>query len=354
MRIGPRKPSVKKSLSARTTGKVNRKLNKAVNPLHGKKGMGMVNDPKKAVYNKVYNKTTIGYQDVYKKANKQSSAPDAPGSQTSNSNSNSNGGYGCIVFAILMLITGIIVVSFSLWGIAIILIAIVLLVFSILWKSIDVPETNSDYVLDTQPQAQPPTDSWVRELKDFQGKTPANVSFDSWVGDNSNEISAPKAASSLLTNEEKAKLRKKEHESTLYWEFQERHYKELDEFNHIFHQYWIKSDWKNVLASLNRLKEFCDKSEAGRIYYKRNHMENERHKMPTEEKVYSLIEKEEEYMMTKFDIFHMIQSEPILQKDLFKMYEDNRNLATKIVKELVEEGAIKKEKKGSTFLLTVD
>lgn len=58
MKIGYRKPSVKKSLSARTTGRAKRSVKRATNPLYGKKGMGVINNPKKAVYNKVYNKTT--------------------------------------------------------------------------------------------------------------------------------------------------------------------------------------------------------------------------------------------------------------------------------------------------------
>lgn len=64
MKIGMRKPSIKRSISARTTGKLKRTVNKAVNPLYGQKGMGYINNPKKAVYNKVYNKTTIGVNDV--------------------------------------------------------------------------------------------------------------------------------------------------------------------------------------------------------------------------------------------------------------------------------------------------
>ena len=59
VKIGVRKPSLKKSLKARTTGKLKRSLKKSVNPLYGKKGMGMINNPKKAVYNKVYSKTTV-------------------------------------------------------------------------------------------------------------------------------------------------------------------------------------------------------------------------------------------------------------------------------------------------------
>lgn len=59
MKVGIRTPSLKKSLKARTTGRLKRKAKSSINPLYGKKGMGLINNPKKAVYNKVYNKTTI-------------------------------------------------------------------------------------------------------------------------------------------------------------------------------------------------------------------------------------------------------------------------------------------------------
>ena len=39
MKIGMRKPSVKKSFKARTTGKMKRAVKKSVNPTYGKKGM---------------------------------------------------------------------------------------------------------------------------------------------------------------------------------------------------------------------------------------------------------------------------------------------------------------------------
>lgn len=64
MKIGIRKPSIKRSIKARTTGKLKRSVKRAVNPLYEKKGMGYINDPKKAVYNKVYNKTTVGVRDI--------------------------------------------------------------------------------------------------------------------------------------------------------------------------------------------------------------------------------------------------------------------------------------------------
>lgn len=59
MKVGFRKPSLKRSIKARTTGKLKRNMKRAVNPLYGKKGMGVIKNPKKAVYNKVYNKTTV-------------------------------------------------------------------------------------------------------------------------------------------------------------------------------------------------------------------------------------------------------------------------------------------------------
>ncbi len=59
MKFGMRKPSLKRSFKAKTTGRAKRALKSSINPLYGKKGMGLVNNPKKAVYNKVYNKTTV-------------------------------------------------------------------------------------------------------------------------------------------------------------------------------------------------------------------------------------------------------------------------------------------------------
>lgn len=66
MKYGMRKPSVKKSIKARTTGRAKRAVKKAVVPGYGKKGMGWVKNPKRAMYNKVYHKTTFGVNDLGK------------------------------------------------------------------------------------------------------------------------------------------------------------------------------------------------------------------------------------------------------------------------------------------------
>lgn len=65
MKVGFRTPSVSKRISARTTGRITRSINRASKPLYGKKGMGLINDPKRAVYNKVYNQTTLGFDSSY-------------------------------------------------------------------------------------------------------------------------------------------------------------------------------------------------------------------------------------------------------------------------------------------------
>lgn len=60
MKIGPRTPNIKKRVSARTTGAINRKVKKATSPYYGQKGAGLIKDPERAIYNKIYNKTTFG------------------------------------------------------------------------------------------------------------------------------------------------------------------------------------------------------------------------------------------------------------------------------------------------------
>ena len=60
MKIGVRKRSFSKSLKARTTGKLKRKLKKTVNPLYGKKNINIVKNPTKYIKNKLYHSLTVG------------------------------------------------------------------------------------------------------------------------------------------------------------------------------------------------------------------------------------------------------------------------------------------------------
>lgn len=66
MKFGIRKPSIKRSISARTTGRAKRTLKKAFIPGYGQKGSGWIKNPKKAAYNKIYNKTTFSIWDLFK------------------------------------------------------------------------------------------------------------------------------------------------------------------------------------------------------------------------------------------------------------------------------------------------
>ncbi len=69
MKFGYRTPSIKKSVKSRTTGKINRTVKRATKPLYGKKGTGIIKNPSKTVYNKVYKKTSFGTSDVIKSNN---------------------------------------------------------------------------------------------------------------------------------------------------------------------------------------------------------------------------------------------------------------------------------------------
>lgn len=66
MKYGIRKPSLIKAISARTTGRTKRAVKKALIPGYGKKGTGVIKNPRKALYNKVYHKTTFSIFDLFK------------------------------------------------------------------------------------------------------------------------------------------------------------------------------------------------------------------------------------------------------------------------------------------------
>lgn len=69
MKFGVRKINIENSIKARTTGRVKRLVKRTSNPLYGKKGMGFINNPKKAIYNKIYNKTSISAFNLFKSSN---------------------------------------------------------------------------------------------------------------------------------------------------------------------------------------------------------------------------------------------------------------------------------------------
>lgn len=66
MKIGMRTPSIKKSIKARTTGRLKRAIKRMFIPWYGKKGIGWLTNPKKALYNKIYHKCTFSIFDLLK------------------------------------------------------------------------------------------------------------------------------------------------------------------------------------------------------------------------------------------------------------------------------------------------
>ncbi|KAF0092573.1 MAG: hypothetical protein FD141_757 [Fusobacteria bacterium] len=66
MNFGFRTPSLKRMIKGRTTARVKRAMKKTINPIYAKKGIGFVTKPKKAVYNKIYKKTSFGLSDLFK------------------------------------------------------------------------------------------------------------------------------------------------------------------------------------------------------------------------------------------------------------------------------------------------
>ena len=66
MKFGMRTPSLSRSISARTTGRLTRTVKGSVNPLYGKKGVGFAKNPSKSVKNAVYKRTTFSFWDLFR------------------------------------------------------------------------------------------------------------------------------------------------------------------------------------------------------------------------------------------------------------------------------------------------
>lgn len=64
-----RKPSINKSISASTTGRLSKDMMRIIDPYYGKKGVGWIKNPNKALYNYIYYRTTASLNDVAKKYN---------------------------------------------------------------------------------------------------------------------------------------------------------------------------------------------------------------------------------------------------------------------------------------------
>ena len=107
MRIGMRKPSVKKAFMARTKGYGTRMIKRAIIPWYGKRGMGWVH-PMRAIYNRIYYRLTFSIFDLFK-----SDAPRQRRRRTvaAVGSSTHQGAFdGCLEFLILLLIAAAIII----------------------------------------------------------------------------------------------------------------------------------------------------------------------------------------------------------------------------------------------------
>lgn len=118
MKVGMRKPSIKRSVKARTTGRIKRSVKRSVNPLYGKEGMGFIKNPEKALKNAVYHRTTFGVSDVARAASK------ATGSGKRSNPSKAVPS----VLSIITILIGIVLLLASPIGIVFILLGIVILI----------------------------------------------------------------------------------------------------------------------------------------------------------------------------------------------------------------------------------
>lgn len=94
MKIGLRTPSFKKSFSARTSGRATRAIKRALIPGYGKRGMGIFH-PKRALYNKVYRKTTFSIFDIAKIFSGSKRSKGANASNAANGADGANVAPGC-------------------------------------------------------------------------------------------------------------------------------------------------------------------------------------------------------------------------------------------------------------------
>ncbi|MFD1484895.1 SHOCT domain-containing protein [Lacticaseibacillus baoqingensis] len=104
VKVGIRRRSFKKSFSAKTKGRATRSIKRALIPGYGKRGAGWAH-PKRKLYNKVYNKTTIDLRTVGKSTQHRKSTTAAKSVATGKSGNRN----GCLWSFIIILGIGLLI-----------------------------------------------------------------------------------------------------------------------------------------------------------------------------------------------------------------------------------------------------
>ena len=103
MKFGFRKPSLKKRVAARTS--VKRYVRHSLG-VKAPRGMGLFTNPKKALYNKIYNKTTFGLE-FFGKKRRSTRKNHSSGNHVDGSEQ------GCLIILGVMIAVGLLIWLFS-------------------------------------------------------------------------------------------------------------------------------------------------------------------------------------------------------------------------------------------------
>ena len=140
MKYGMRNPSVKRSVSAKTTGKLKRSAKRVVDPFYGKRGAGMIRNPKKSLYNKVYSKTTFSAFDSESSSNRCDNDFELENSATFvppySSKKYRLFGNIAIAFSIITILLGLLLLLVDLFAIVIVLIGAFLLCLGLYYRHV--------------------------------------------------------------------------------------------------------------------------------------------------------------------------------------------------------------------------
>lgn len=122
VKVGVRKPSFRKSLSARTKGRFTRSVKRAINPAYGRKGSGWAH-PRRKLYSSVYSRSTVSYRSLF------SSGSGRSPYRSSGRVTRSSGKLGCWGWMVLI---ALIALAIKYWWVILIVVLLLLGIY-LLW-----------------------------------------------------------------------------------------------------------------------------------------------------------------------------------------------------------------------------
>jgi len=155
--------------------------------------------------------------------------------------------------------------------------------------------------------------------------------------------------------------------------FDDDHFSALEKLDADFNQKYDHGDWEDAIKALDALRAYCLKyGRGGFVHYMQSYEWLHNSKNPcfsyreiiadniqigwkpspkkTEEEI---LKEEQRYQEILFKIPSILSESKggIIQKDLYKQFSDEKDIAVRAVQELHKQGIIQKEKMGNSFLL---